>query len=177
MKVNKFILFSIIIILFIIITVILLFVFLSYENINSKARLIELLGMDFTDVNITDIKYKNCKEDSEEYTCILVFLKESDEVLKSEEYYKNNIGGGISDPTLEYIPPSDIEEMKEIGINIKDIQKHGGNYNEIKINWQYRPYEIHWYQLNKFHNGKSNVLLITYIPCKVVLNIDKIMQN
>ncbi|MPM95473.1 hypothetical protein SDC9_142627 [bioreactor metagenome] len=145
--------------------------------IDSSAKLLNLLGMDFTDVKITNIQYQNNKEkDVGEYTKIIVFLEESDEALKSREYYLNNLGGGISDPNLRYIPPGHIEELGEIGIDINQIKQHGGNYNEVEVGGQFRPYEIHWYELNEIHY-KGNVLLLTSIPCKVVLDVDKIIQN
>ena len=145
--------------------------------IDSSAKLLNLLGMDFTDVKITNIQYQNFKEDDVgEYTRINVFLEESDEALKSREYYLNNVGGGISDPNLSDIPPGHIGELVRIGIYKNQIKQHGGNYNEVEVGDQFRPYEIHWYELNEIrYNG--NVVLVTSIPCKVVLDEDKIIQR
>lgn len=141
-------------------------------------KLTELMRMDFSDAEITDIQCKYIKDNAIGGTCthMFVFLKESGE-LESKEYYFDSNGGGISDPKLEHIPPGDIAELKEIGIELHQIQKHGGNYNQIKVGCSTVPYEIHWYQIDESYDGKSNVVLLAAIPRKISISVDKIIHE
>jgi len=180
MKKNRIVLITEITILIAILGVVILYSFsLNHKRINSKAEFTNLLGIDFTNVKITDIQYQNCKEkDVGEYTLISVFLEESDEALQSREYYLHSDGAGGSDTNPEDIPPGDIEEMRKLGIGVNEIKKYGWNHKDFKVWWgQIRPYEIRWYELNEFHNHKGNVLILTSISYKVLLSVDKIMKE
>ena len=134
----------------------------------SMEKLSELMRMDFTDVEITDVQYRYVKDNAIRgtRTKILVFLKETGE-LESKEYYFSSSGGGISDPNLEHIPPGNIAELKEVGIELSQIQKHGGNWNQIKVGFSTVPFEIHWYQIDESYDGKSNIVLFASIPRKI----------
>ena len=171
-KINRIILISVIVIL---VGIIMYFTFLTHKRINNKTELTDLLGMDFTDVKITEIQYQNGKDDVGDYTRISVFLEESNEALQSRDYYYNDTLEGW--PDLKDIPPGHIEEMEKLGIGINDIKKYGWNFKEIRLWWQTRPYSIYWYELNESHNHKGNVLLLTSISYKIVINVDKIMQE
>jgi hypothetical protein len=164
---------------FVVMLAVLYFAFLFNKTsiiCDSRSKLAELTKMDFTDVVITDIQCKNFKEDDiGEYTRIFIFLKEFDE-LESKEYYFNIRGAGIPDPNLDRIPSGHIRELKKIGIEIDNIQKHGGNFNEIKVGFQIVPYEIHWYQIDNSYDGESNVILLTFVPRRVLMNVDKIIR-
>lgn len=138
---------------------------------DSMGKLAELMRMDFSDVEITDIqcKYVNDKAVGGTRTQIFVFLKESDD-LESKEYYFNSNGEGIFDPNMEHIPSEHIEDLKEIGVRLSQIQKHGGNYNQIKVGFSIVPYTIHWYQIDESYDGKSNVVLLASVPRKISIN-------
>ena len=147
---------------------------------DSIEKLAELIRMDFSDVEITDIQYKYVKDETlglcGTRTQIFVFLNEFGE-LKSKDYYFDSNGEGIYDPNLEYIPPGDIAELKEIGIQMNQIQKHGGQYNQIRAGFSMVPYTIHWYQINNTYDGKSNIVLFASVPRKISINVDKIIQE
>jgi|GEM_PF-2616380 len=152
---------------------------LNHKKINSKVEFVNLLGMDFTNVKITDIQYQKYKDkDVGEYTLISVFLEESDESLQSREYYIQRDGTGGTDTDTKNIPPGHIEEIKKLGIDTGDIKKFGWNFKDFKVWWgQIRPYEIHWYELSETHNRKGNILILTSIPYKIELNVERIMQE
>lgn len=145
---------------------------------DSMEKLTELMRRDFSEAEITDIQCKYVKDNAigEACTHLFVFLKESGE-LEFKEYYFDSNGGGISDPNLELIPPGDIVLLKELGIELHQIQKHGGNYNQIKVGFSTVPYTIHWYQIDESYDGKSNVVLLASIPRKIVINVDKVIQE
>ena len=141
------------------------------NNKAELAELAELIGMDFEDIEITDIQYKNNKDGIlNNYAYIFVFLKESGE-LESKEYYFDSSGGGMFDPNMEHIPPGHIAKLKEKGIELDNIQKHGGNWKQIKVGSGITSYEIHWYQIDDSYDGKSNVVLLVGIPRKVSIKI------
>lgn len=147
---------------------------------DSMEKLAELMRMDFSDVEITDIQYKYVKDETlglrGTRTQIFVFLKESGE-LESKDHYFDSNGWEISDPNLEHIPPGNIAALKEIGIELHQIQKHGGNYNQIKVGFSTVPYTIHRYQIDESYDGKSNVVLLASIPRKISISVDKIIQE
>lgn len=173
---KKFLIGIFILLLVIIGGVILWFLFSDHRTINSKTELLGLLGIDFTDIEITDIEYQNFYKDS--YTRIVVFYNDSDEALQSREYYNNSIGAGLSDSDLSCIPPGHISDMKELGINSDSIRGHGGNYKDfITGQGEQRPYEIHWYELDKSYGYKGNVLIFTLINGTIKLNVEKILKN
>jgi len=176
---NHFPTILIVCILLVILVIFLYFVFFFNKTTiqgDSMGKLTELMRMDFSDVEITDIQYKYVKDNAIRgtRTQIFVFLKESGE-LESKEYYFDSSGGGISDPNLEHIPPGNIAQLKEIGIELHQIQKHGGNWNQIKVGFSTVPFEIHWYQIDESHDGKSNVILFASVPRKISMNVDKII--
>jgi len=167
MKLNIRIIIVVSIIFFVIVCVI--FFVTKGISCNSKSELGALLDMDFKNVKIMNIQYQNSQEkDVGEYTYIYVFLQQSKEDIQSGEYYQNKL-----EPNQ--IPPGHIKKLKEIGIGINTIQQHGINWKEVKVWGHSRPYEIHWYLLDSSHAAKGNVLLLTCIPRKVVLNVDKII--
>lgn len=166
-------------ILVVIIIIVMYFVFFFNKTTiqgDSMEKLTELMKMDFSDVEITDIQYKYAKDKAVggTRTQIFVFFKESSE-LESKEYYINSDGEGIFDPNLEHIPSKHIEDLKEIGIELSQIQKHGVNYNQIKVGFSIVPYTIHWYQIDESYDGKSNVVLIASVPRKI--SISKIVDE
>lgn len=136
------------------------------------------MRMDFTNVEITGIIYKYEKDEAlwGTRTQVFVFLKETAE-LESKDYYFDRNGGGISDPNLEHIPPGNIAELNEIGIELFQLQKHGGNYSQMRVGFQIIPYPIHWYQIDESYDGKSNVVLDASIPRKISMDVDKIIQE
>lgn len=147
---------------------------------DSMEKLTELMGMNFADVEITDIQYKYVKDEAlglwRTRTQIFVFLNESGE-LESKDYYFDSNGGEIYDQNMEYIPHGHIAELKEIGIELHQIQKHGGKYNQIRSGFSIVPYEIHWYRIDKSYDGKSNIVLFASVPRKVSIYVDKIIQE
>ena len=145
---------------------------------DSQEKLSELMGIDLSNVEITDIRCKYDKDNAVggTRTEIFVFLKESGE-LESKEYYFDSDGGGISDLDMEHIPPGHIEDLKELGVELSKIQKHGGNYNQIKAGFSTVPYTIHWYKIDESYDGKSNVVLIASVPRKVSINADKFIKE
>ncbi len=145
---------------------------------DSAEKLTELIRTDFSDVEITDIRYDHYKDESINAvgTRMFIFLKESGK-LESQEYYLNSNGDGVYDPQLKYVPPGNIEDLKEIGIELSQIQKHGFNYSEISVGYWTAPFEIHWYQIDETYDGKSNVVLLTSIPRKILINVDKIIES
>ena len=133
-------------------------------------KLNELMKMDFSDVEITDIQCKYVKDEAlgifGTRTQIFVFLNESSK-LDFKDYYFDNNEEKINDLNLEYIPPGHITELKEIGIQLHQIQKHGWKYNQIRAGFSIVPYTIHWYQIDESYDGRSNIVLFASVPCKI----------
>ena len=148
-------------------------------QVDSREKLGKLMRRDFSDVEITDIQCKYVKDETLGIggTCtqIFVFLNESCE-LESKDYYFDSNGGEIYDPNLEDIPPGHVVELKEIGIQLRQIQKHGGKFNQIRAGFSIVPYTIHWYQIDKSYDGRSNVVLFASIPRKISIKVDEIIQ-
>lgn len=151
-----------------------------YSICDRKVKFTELLGMDFTDVEITDIQYINSWDwDMGKSTQIYAFLNEAEEAMQSREYYNRDWN------KYEMIPPGDIEELDKIGIGADDIQNFGVNYMEveaypfypIKLSGGYTPYSIFWYQLDESHSDRGNIVLLTYIPRKIIVDVDKVIQD
>lgn len=169
--------------IFVVIIVIAVYIVFFFNKMTIKGdsmeKLTELMRMDFSDVEITDIRYKYVKDETlglwGTRTQIFVFLNESCE-LESKDYFDSN-EGGIYDPNLEYIPPGHVAELEEIGIQLHQIQKHGGKYNQIRAGFSIVPYTIHWYQIDKSYDSKSNVVLFASVPRKISINVDKMIQD
>ncbi len=150
------------------------FFFSDHRTISSKEELLELLGMDFTDIEITDIQYENGKCNKIPYTRIRVFYNDTDEALQSREHYHSSIGEGILDPDLSCIPPGHIEWMKEIDISINSICGHEKNWKDfVTRTGEQRPYPIHWYELDKSYGYKGNVLILTSIDATIKIDVEK----
>jgi len=144
---------------------------------NSREKLTELTKMDFINVEITDIQYEFFNEKGiGNYTQLFIFLTEHD-ALEFKEYYFNDRGAGIYDPNLEYIPAGQIMELGKRGIEMHNILKHGGNYNEIRVGVQSVPFPVHWYQIDDSYDSTSNVILVLSIPRKVSVDVDKIIAH
>lgn len=174
---NKFPVIFTVCILAIILVIVLYFIFFFNRTtifFSSRVKLAELLRTDFTDVEITDIQYKTSKDGIlDDYTQIIVFLKESDE-WESKEYYTNSEEWFDSDP--EHILPAQIAELKEIGIELHNIKKRGLNFSQVKVGFSMVSYTIYWYQIDEFYDGESNIVLLAGIPRKISMNADKIIQ-
>lgn len=160
------------------------FFFSDHRTIDSKAELLELLGMDFSDIEITDIQYEKVSNSS--YTDIMVFYNDSDEALQSREYYHREKEMGselleqLSGPnlTLSYVPPGHINTMEEIGINTDSIRQYGWTFKDFVIkSEEQRPYEIHWYELDKSYGYKGNVLILTSIDATIKIDVEKILKD
>ena len=161
---------------FVIIAVTIIFVInsLCYKERNdSMTELTELLGIDFKSVNITGIQCEDLMEDGYgPHTRIIAFFKESNETLQNSKYYENIFG-----IELERIPPGDIRDLGKIGIYKHNIQKYGSYFNEIEVdNWS-TTYTIDWFQLDYNHDDKGNVVLLAYVPCKVTIDVDKVIKK
>lgn len=85
------------------------------------------------------------------------------------KYYSDSNEEEIYDPNLEYIPPGHIAELREIGLQLHQIQKHGWKYNQIKVGFSTVPYMIHWYQIDKSYDGRSNIVLFASVPRKILI--------
>ena len=161
------------------------FFFSDHRTISSKAELLELFGMDFTDIEITDIQYENGECNKIPYTRIRVFYNDSEKALQSREYYhrEKELGSELleqlSGPnlTLSYISPGDIKIMEEIGVDIDSIRQYGWNFKDFDIGWQQRPYEIYWYELDKSYGYKGNVLILTSIDTTIKIDVEKILND
>lgn len=164
-----------IIIVCILVAILLVALFFNKTTINgnSMEKLTELTKMDFSDVKITDIQYTQNANGT--YTKLFVFLNEPAE-LESKDYYFDSDGGGIYDPNLEQIPHGDITALREIGIELHQIQKHGGNYSQIEVGFSMVSYIIHWYQIDKSYDGESNIVLVALIPRAVSIDVDQILE-
>lgn len=178
---NKLILTLTVILTAVVICLILILKVQRYKVVlyDRKADFAKLIGKDYANVEITDIQYEYVKENIEGVdTWICVFLEESEEALQSKEYYHNKL-------RPDQIPVGHIEKLEEMGIELNRIQNHGENWKDyvsypffpLKLGVTYCPYIIHWYQLDSRQDYKGNVLLFTYIPDKIVLDINKIMES
>ena len=96
-----------------------------HKRVTNKAQLADLLGMDFTDFEVTDIQCSWNKG-----TDMIVFLNESEEALQSREYY-----GGLVYQDLEHIPHGNIAKLREIGIEKDDIKQYGYNFTGYNMPW------------------------------------------
>ena len=140
---------------------------------NSKAALSALTRMNLTDADITDIQYHILNGDIGAYTNVLVFLQ--NEEAADGHYF--DIGDTVfSDPGLEHIPPGHIDTLRDVGIELHQIQNHGGTWNELAVGVQTAPFEIHWYQIDNTYDGESNIVLLSSIPRKVSIDKEKIME-
>ena len=134
----------------------------------------ELIKMDFANVEKTNIQYKNSKDGFlDNYTRIIVFIKESGE-WESKEYYTNCEGWFDSNP--EHILSAQIEELREIGIELHQIQKRGVIFNQIRVGFSIGEIGIYWYQIDESYDGKSNVVLFASVPRKISINVGEIIQ-
>lgn len=135
----------------------------------------ELTKMDFTDVKITDIQFRNSKDGIlDNYTRIIVFLKESGE-WETKEYYTSCEGWFDTNP--EHMLPAEIAALKAIGIELNNIKKRGVVFNQIRVGYAIGEFGIYWYQIDESYDGKSNVVLLAGIPRKISMNVDKILQE
>jgi len=135
----------------------------------SMEKFSELMKMDFTDVEITDIKLEHSKDGFlNNCTKIIVFLRESGE-WESKEYYTDCEGWFDTNP--EHMLPAEIAELKEIGIALHQIQKRGVNFSQVKVGFSIGEFGIYWYQIDESYNGKSNVVLFANIPRKISMNV------
>lgn len=147
------------------------FFFSDHRTISSKEELLELLGMDFTDIEITDIQYENGECNKIPYTRIRVFYNDTDEALQSRKYY-------LRERDLSCISPPDIRTMEEMGVDTDSILQHGRNFKEFITEtdgeW---PYGIYWYELDKSYGYKGNVLILTSIDATIKIDVEKILKD
>jgi len=153
-----------------------LFILFNHTAIycSSKAKLTGLLKLDFADVEITEIQYKVSKGFLDNYTSIYVFLKEAGE-WESKDFYTDCEDWYDQEP--EYILSARIAELKKLGIELQQIQKHGVYFGQIRVGYGMAEYSIEWYQIDDTYDGESNIVLIAGIPRKVLINVDKILKE
>ena len=158
----------VLILIVVLILVVSLLFFTRGNSCDDKQKLGDLLKMDFMDVDIKNIEYKRAKEDAITYTSIYVFINISDEKKEAKKDYFFE---------SEILTQGDIDDLKQIGIEEKSVLKNGRNYKDCVRWFSAKPYEISWYQLDSNHIDRGNMILIAHIPCKVNLDIEKIMQE
>ena len=138
-------------------------------------KISELMKIDFTDVEIIDIKLEHSEDGIlNDCTKIIVFLRESGE-WESKEYFTDCEEWFDTNP--EYMLSAEIAKLKEVGIELHQIQKRGVNFNQVKVGFSIGEFGIYWYQIDESYDGKSNVVLFANIPRKISMNIDKINQT
>lgn len=143
----------------------------DHATISSKAKLLELLGLDFTDIEITDIQYENGEYNNIPYTNIVMFYNDSEEALQFREYY-------LRERDLSCISPPDIRTMEEMGVDTDSILQHGRNFKDyIAKSGEQRPYGIYWYELDKSYGYKGNVLILTSIDATIKIDVEKILKD
>ena len=165
-------------ILFVILVISLYFVFFFNRTTiqgGSVEKLAKLMRTDFSGVEITDIQYKSSKDGIlDDYTRIIMFLKETDE-WESKEFYTYSEGWFDSNP--EHMLPAEIAELKTIGIELHNIQKRGVKSAQIKVGFSIGEYNVYWYQIDESYDGESNIVLRVGIPRKISINVDKIIRE
>jgi len=162
-------------ILVIILVIVIYFAFINNRTTvycNSKEKLEVLVGADFSDVEITDIQYKNSKNSIfDVYTQIFIFLKETGE-WEQKEFYADCEGWYDTNP--ESILSSQIAELKGIGIEINSIIKHGVKFTQIRVGPSIVSCGIYWYQIDESYDGATNIVLRAGIPRKVSIDVDRL---
>ena len=132
----------------------------------------ELLVTDFTDVEITDILYKNSRNSVFDVnTHIYVFVKEPGE-WELKEFYTDCEGWYDTNP--ESILSSQIAALKGIGIEVHNIIKHGVMFTQIRVGPSVVSYGVYWYHVDESYDGVSNVVLFASIPRKVSIDVDRL---
>ena len=167
--------------LFIVVLIIIVYIAFFFNKttiqIENREKLSDLMRIDFSHVDLTDIKCQFIKDNANggtTHTQIFVFLKEFDE-FKFKNYYSYNHSDEVFNSNIEHIPYLHIEHLKDIGIELTHIQEYGIIYNQIEFGFSTVPYMIHLYKINKSYNDKYNVVIISSIPRKVSINANRII--
>lgn len=141
---------------------------------DSKEKLAELFGFDFSDVLITDVQSRDDAEDKGTLLCVCIYDARE---IQSVGYYFNERVSDVVDPELAKIPPGDIEELLDMGIKRANIEQYGFNFREIRVGYSDYPYLIYWFRIDNSYDGQSNFILLTWIPRKVSVRVERIVSD
>ncbi|MCL2082385.1 MAG: hypothetical protein FWH04_03995 [Oscillospiraceae bacterium] len=130
---------------------------------NSKSDLAELLDVDFTNLEIVDVEVvDDCK--------VYVFCDGADDALQHSNFGQNE---------APFISFPDRENLEKMGIKESNVQATGDKSRaepmaDPNID---EAYMVFWYQLDRNHPKKGNIVLSSRFSYKVEVDVDKITSQ
>ena len=136
---------------------------------DSRTKLVDLLGADFTGMEIKDIRWESYDYGE---SIIYVFLRGFDDAFHSNQSHE------FSEILFGEIPTEHCAAIlgKE-GIEVGSIRAYGLSYKDNDNGGKATGIEMQWFLLDDAQDGRSNIVLFAWIPCKVALDVDKIISE